>query len=41
MKYLLNQLKVAFTSSFNKQSKVVCNYTDNYYGDQCCQSKSE
>lgn len=38
MKTLLNNIKSIFTENTEKQQVSQCNYPNNYYGDQCCQS---
>jgi len=38
MKTLLNNIKSIFKENTKTQQKNQCNYPNNYYGDQCCQS---
>lgn len=41
MKNIINNLKAIFNASNEKKDDTNCNYSNNYYGDQYCQSKTK
>ncbi len=38
MKTIIEKVKSIFSLHINNEESVECNYSDNYYGDQYCQS---
>lgn len=41
MNAIINRIKTFFNSKNTVQASVECNYANNYYGDQQCQSKQK
>lgn len=39
MKNIINNIKTIFNTTNDKKAKVNCNYSNNYYGDQYCQTQ--
>lgn len=39
MKNIIETLKAFLHLTADKNAVVKCNYPNNYYGDQCCQSR--
>lgn len=41
MKNIIKTLKALLHLTVNNKAAVKCNYPNNYYGDQCCQSQQD
>lgn len=41
MRNIINSIKAAFNLSSAKEKVVECNYANNYYGDQYCQTEAK
>jgi|GEM_PF-1786387 len=41
MNSIINRIKTIFNTKSTVQTALECNYANNYYGDQHCQSKQK